>query len=145
MINPAVRRWLMGPALFKFKKKNCFFRPRFLYALRLHVLDHVSLCTPVPLNNMAPQLCAPCSAGQPPMPLSHISPSHPPLILIQPGMPFALYGLLVCSTSNPPPPLTPHTPPMYHKYTQNHISSVCCWSQWVKLSMVLELAAAGVS
>lgn len=66
-------------------------------------LDHVSVCTPGRLNNMAPWLVLPHAPRAPQLhgPTAHrpTSPSlaplsHPPLILIQPGMPFALYGLL---------------------------------------------------
>lgn len=56
-------------------------------------------------------------------PLSHFSLfplSHPPLILIQPGMPFALYGLLHSHG-----PLRATTALKYSFTTQNHIISMC--------------------
>lgn len=94
-------------------------------------LDQVSLCTPGRLNNMAPWLVPPAlwaDSPDPEAPLSlFLAPlSHLPLIVIQPGMPFALYGLLACST-NPPPPPPPQaaTALKYSFTTQNHIISLC--------------------
>ena len=52
--------------------------------------------TPAP----RPLLCGP--TGQAQKPLSHIFLPHPALSLICSDMPFALYDLLVCSSTPPP-------------------------------------------
>ncbi|CAB1413356.1 unnamed protein product [Pleuronectes platessa] len=60
------------------------------------------------LNDVASQPAPPAPGSKTQRPLSHFplplfSPlSHPPLTLIQPGVPFALYGLLACSTATAP-------------------------------------------
>lgn len=68
---------------------------------------------------------APCSGGRQPRPRgpSLTSLWRPPVILIQPGVPFALYGLLARS-----PAATPFHATIALKYsftTQNHIISMC--------------------
>lgn len=98
---------------------------------KLHIRSGFSVYTR-PSERCGTPASTPCSGGRQPRPrgpsLTFLSPSsRPPLILIQPGMPFALYGLLACSTATAPsmPPrhwntVSPH---------KNHISSLCSGRQ----------------
>lgn len=72
-------------------------------------LDQLSLCTPGRLSDVAPWPVPPALGADSPDPEARLSlPSLPPhslillLILIQPGVPFALYGLLDCTTATAP-------------------------------------------
>lgn len=110
-------------------------------------LDQVSLCTPGRLNDVAPRPVPPAlgaDSPDPEAPLSLFSSllSHPSLIFILHGMPFAFYGLLACSTA-----MAPSIPPQFCNTVSPHrITSLACapGDSCIKLSVFLQLAAVSV-
>ena len=102
-------------------------------------LDQVTLCTPGRLNDVAPRPVPPApGADRPRGPSLTFSPlSHPRLILIQPGMPFALYGLLACSTA-------PSMPPRLRNTVSPHkIISLCSRRQLDQIEHVSAVGGGG--
>lgn len=102
-------------------------------------LDQVSLCTDGRLNDVAPRPVPPALGGRQPRPRGPVLTFlFPPLILIQPGVPFAVYDLLACCTATAlcmPQQLWSTVSP--HKFTSSvrqlhQIERVSPgWRQWV--------------
>ncbi|KAI9522996.1 hypothetical protein NQZ68_031856 [Dissostichus eleginoides] len=91
------------------------------------------------LNDVAPRPAPPALGADSPDPeaprslssITLLSFSHPPVIFIQPGVPFALYGLLPSRS-----PLHATTALKHSFPTQHHITSVCSRRQLHQIERV---------